>query len=703
MMGFFQRPEFDDPLEDQRARVLFTVARFVLLLLPPFATLHVVAGQMPLTALFIYAFVGAFHLAVLALVKRKRLALAGGVYVGGLFTVMATVTTFFGGISAGQASGLIIVTLFAGLALGRRAGLLFGGLTTTFALGITAVEHAGYLPPSPLKPGLMEDASSIVANLIYATVFVSLALDSLEKAIKNERAGRERNRLRAEQGHALGRLGSFAVTAPTLDALAEEAARTVASILGSRAVLVFERRDDRWHLLASCGVDLEGFDGGLPVDANLERRAIFPADVAQQFSLETRVAAAPLPGRELPRGLLVASLESSEEEGVLDFVETVAALVASAMGRAESELQLRQAQKMEVVGRLAGGVAHDFNNLLTGIIGCGALLQEDLAKDGDSHALARDIVAAGERAALMTRQLLGFSRKQVQVRSCFDLNAVVRDFVPVLQRLVRSDVRVAVECERRELPIFTDRTSVEQVLLNLVVNARDSMPSGGQLLIRTRHEAEAQGASAVLIVEDSGSGMDDDTRRRIFEPFFTTKPDGTGLGLSTVKGIVEDSGGSVEVRSQLGVGTAFELRLPLETGVEKRSSPGRPAPRAAGNERVLLVDDDDLVRATTRRALERAGYLVVDAATGALALERLAQYPDVAAIITDVVMPGLGGAALAEALPPDAPGVIFMSGYVEGFDSRRGPLLAKPFETAELLRLVRETIDRRRARRTNAS
>jgi two-component system, cell cycle sensor histidine kinase and response regulator CckA len=381
--------------------------------------------------------------------------------------------------------------------------------------------------------------------------------------------------------------------------------------------------------------------------------------------------------------------------------------------------QLRQAQKMEAVGRLAGGIAHDFNNLMAVILGYTEVLIARTDATPAQRAKLAHILKASERAASLTRQLLAFSRKQVLEPKLLDLNAVVRDFVQMIGRLIGEDIVVDVEPDSDLGKVHADPGQVEQVILNIALNARDAMPAGGRLTFETANvnvdEAAARahpdarpGAYVRLTVRDTGGGMDAATLSKIFEPFFTTKgPEkGTGLGLATVYGIVAQSGGHVAVESALGRGTTFHVYLPRvpPSGSSPVEIAARPAPSADPHPvTILVVDDDAALRALAEEMLAGNGYGVVVAASGEEALvvvERHGGMVDV--LMTELVMPGMGGPALAERLLIRHPRmkVLFMSGYSDGTISHDGVLdpgvilLSKPFSEKALLQKVREALDR---------
>jgi PAS domain S-box-containing protein len=374
--------------------------------------------------------------------------------------------------------------------------------------------------------------------------------------------------------------------------------------------------------------------------------------------------------------------------------------------RKQLEEQLLQSQKMEAVGRLAGGVAHDFNNVLTVISGHVDLLSTSFGAEDPRKEDLRDIRSAAERATTLTRQLLTFSRSGVIEPVVLDPNEVLTDLEVMLRRIVGEDVTLETDLDPRVGLIRADRGQLEQLIMNLVVNAREAMPSGGRLCLRTRASTLADDAAALLEVADGGEGMDPDTQQRIFEPFFTTKAEGTGLGLATVYGIVQQAGGSMEVSSQPGRGTTFSIRLPVVRLRPEADDPATQRPKA-GEETILLVEDEAMVRALARRVLERHGYRVLEAQAPDEA-RTIFDGPDGAEIdllLSDVVMPGKSGPELAaelRALRPEL-NVLFMSGYTGTHLTQQGvlptttELLRKPFHPDALVTRIRRILDGRPA------
>ena len=389
---------------------------------------------------------------------------------------------------------------------------------------------------------------------------------------------------------------------------------------------------------------------------------------------------------------------------------------------------LEQAQKMEAVGRLAGGIAHDFNNLLVAILGYADVLRGSVTGDDKRVRCIEEIQRAGERAAGLTRQLLAFSRRQVLDRTVVDLNAVVGDVETMLSRLIGEDVVLRTSLQPRLAGVVADRGQVEQVLLNLAVNARDAMPRGGDLLIETRVVTLTEPMSALprplppgryvrLTVSDTGEGMDEEVKSHLFEPFYTTKEKGkgTGLGLSMVYGIVTQSDGALTLVSEPGVGTRFDLWFPPTDRAADPSGGGggggggrpdasaQPAPAASGGgETLLFVEDDPAVCALATEILEIAGFRVVPASTAAEALAALDRHAGpVDALVTDIVLPDMSGIELAERVHAMRPSVriLFTSGYtsesvdVSALERAHAAFLQKPFRTGELVAKIRAVLD----------
>jgi PAS domain S-box-containing protein len=384
--------------------------------------------------------------------------------------------------------------------------------------------------------------------------------------------------------------------------------------------------------------------------------------------------------------------------------------------RKRLEEQLRQSQKMEAIGQLAGGVAHDFNNILTAIVGYTDLLAAEFGGNERQLEDLEEIRKAARRAAALTRQLLAFSRKQVLEPRIIDLNSVVLNLDKMLRSLISENIDLKTDLATNLAAARADPNQIEQVIMNLAINARDAMPEGGTLTIETsnatldhayaaQHVSVVPGDYVMLAVTDTGSGMDESTKARIFEPFFTTKPAGrgTGLGLSTVYGIVKQSGGNIWLYSEPGKGSTFKIYLPAIEALPQdigKADPVEASQRGGGT--ILVVEDDEQLRRLTHRALAGRGYTVLEADRGSTALDIARRHKGtIDLLLTDVIMPDTNGRKLADTIRAARPGlrVLYMSGYPDGAIGNHGMLepgvayLAKPFTTEAIIRKVREVLE----------
>jgi two-component system cell cycle sensor histidine kinase/response regulator CckA len=447
-----------------------------------------------------------------------------------------------------------------------------------------------------------------------------------------------------------------------------------------------------------------------------------PADEVQRFlaQLQNSSKTVPATWRHRTKSGRAVDVELAVHDIQYGGKNVQLAVLMDVTGRRELEEQLRQAQKMEAVGMLAGGVAHDFNNLLTIINGYTQLILNTLRPDDPNRHSAEQVMKAGERAAALTNQLLAFSRRQVLQLKVLDLNRAVSSLSMMLQRLIGEDIDLRLELRPETGRVNADAGQLEQVLMNLAVNARDAMPKGGTLTIETanidldesyagRHIAVKPGPYVLLAVSDTGSGMDEATKQRLFEPFFTTKPPGkgTGLGLSTVFGIVKQSGGSLEVYSEPGRGSSVKIYFPRIDQPISVEAAGRKRQLNRGTETILLVEDDEMVRNLVHETLEREGYKVIGAADP-LEAQRIAEghRGKIQLLITDVVMPRLSGKELAKALVERRPDmkVLYMSGYTDsaivnsGILQKEVAFLQKPFTPSALAAKVRDVLENGRIR-----
>ncbi|PDW00526.1 ATP-binding protein [Candidatus Viridilinea mediisalina] len=492
-----------------------------------------------------------------------------------------------------------------------------------------------------------------------------------------------------------------------LDAVLQSAMDAIIVIDSERRIVLFNAAAEQMFGCTQIAII------GKPIDLLLPKhgdRVLAMAHEQQPLVEVDLLVAQRTDGSEFP-------IEASAAQLVLQEQSLVTLILRDVSARKRLEAQYLQAQKLETVGRLAGGVAHDFNNLLTVIGGYAELVRSDLATSDPLTTDIAQIQAASDRASRLTRQLLAFARKQVIAPVVTNLNQLIEELEPLLRRLLGSDLKLMINLDPALGQVKVDPGQIEQVIVNLAVNARDAMPEGGQLSLRTTqtileepliHGAFdlAAGEYIVLQVSDTGLGIPKDLQTKVFEPFFTTKkPDkGTGLGLATCYGIVRQHGGAITLYSEVGLGTTIVIYLPRTYGeVVKALQPTSMPALPRGNETILLVEDDEHVRALSIRILVQQGYHVLEAHNGAEALQVLkAWHPrPVALLVTDIVMPELGGLALAEQVRGIAPTVklLVVSGYAdhpllnEGFDPTKGHFLQKPFSPASLARKVRMVLD----------
>jgi PAS domain S-box-containing protein len=467
-------------------------------------------------------------------------------------------------------------------------------------------------------------------------------------------------------------------------------------------------------------IGMLGYNSALEVLALDPQKDVFvdPAEytrLVDEFRRTGRMDGFEVRWKRKDGGIIIVRISGRAVAGGDEPADVLEAIAEDITERRLLEDQFRQAQKMEAVGRLAGGIAHDFNNLLMVISGYTEVLLDQLTPGHPLHAKAEAIQQASDRATTLTRQLLAFSRKQLLELKVIDVNAIVTDMERLLRPLIGEDIQLTTSLAPNVGCTRADAGQLEQVIMNLVVNAKDAMPGGGEICIRTasvilddsyrpENTFIKNGPYVMISVSDTGQGMDRETQVRIFEPFFTTKEKGkgTGLGLSTVYGIIKQSGGYVFVQSELGRGTIFTIYFPrVDESSEVRGDIPVSLAAAGGSETVLLVEDEDSVRQLVRETLESRGYRVFEAANGQTALTFAAAHPDpIHLIITDVVMPGLNGHELIQQLLPARPGikVLYLSGYAQDAFSTppaaeaQKTFLQKPFTLQSLARKVREIL-----------
>jgi PAS domain S-box-containing protein len=613
-------------------------------------------------------------------------------------------------------SGLPSVFSLARLALTRHALSLTAAATTGFTLLVVGLVLS---PAYPLATVAIVTMVGAVAALLVSLPVEGRLLRSrqLLAHAAHELSGR---RLQALQSPSAMRDPMAMLTEGFNDALAQVEENLLGNaVQSSGEMIAIADLDGRFSFVNRAFVQAYGYSEEelLGRDLGLVGSDRNTPELLHSLGRETRrggwhgeLLTRRKDGTEFPISLRTSPIrdETGETIGLVGIGHDVTE-------RQALEARLRQAQKMEAVGRLAGGVAHDFNNLLGVIQGYGALLQRQLDHGHPGRDKLDQMIKASERAANLTRQLLAFSRRQVLEPRVLELNAVVTESEPLLRRLVGEDVEVQVLEGASLGRVRADAGQIDQVLMNLVANARDAMPRGGRLLIETANVEWAEGAApgrlpappgryVRLSVRDTGTGIDAETLAHIFEPFFTTKErgKGTGLGLATVYGIVKQSGGYVGVDTEPGKGSSFDVYLPRVDDAVEPAKPAVAPAAVSGAKTILVVEDEDALREVAREVLESNGYRVLTASSGKEALSVAAAHPEpLRLLLTDVVMPGMSGQELADRLRAGRPemSVLFMSGYSDDVVARRGTmggearLLTKPFSVATLAQSVHEVLE----------
>jgi PAS domain S-box-containing protein len=645
-------------------------------------------------------------LGTLFIMRRGYVRLAGGITVGGLWAMLTYAALTSGGIRAPAIGGYVILVLSAGLLLGRQAAV---GVASASALASLAFVYAARAGRMSAPAAIHSDTSIWIANTVYlivAAVLLNRTVDSINRALGRARRELDERR-QAEQ--ALRE--------------SEERYRIVSQLVSDYA-FSYQIADDgaialEW--VTDALTRITGYTQADMITADNWQTTTHPEDLPIAMQRRQRLHAG-LPDvseyrifAKDGRILWLRYYSRPVWDAACRRVVRVYGAVQDITQLKRLEQQLGQTQKLETVGRLAGGIAHDFNNILTIILSNAMLALDSLDQRHPLRQEIEDVQQAAIRAAELTKQLLAFSRQQVLLPRILNLNAIVAEIGKLMRPLIGEDIELIIRLEPQLGQIKADPGQIEQVIMNLAINARDAMPKGGTLLIETAnvdldeayshdHVNVQPGAYILLAISDTGIGMDAATRARIFEPFFTTKDQGkgTGLGLATVHGIVNQSGGHVWVYSEPGHGSSFKVYLPCveETAVAARA----PAPTQStrGDGTILLVEDEPVVRGLAARILRGQGYQVLEAANGRIALEIAANHTGaIDVLLSDVIMPaGISSRELAEQLTRQNARmrVLYMSGYTDDAITHHGVLdagvafLQKPFTPAELLRKVRETL-----------
>jgi len=740
-------PEVDDRDATSTAEVLHWVGWTVLAISTALTVLTLLGVAQTRAPLAIYACVFAVTVGALWLVRAGRVRTAAIAFTLSVWAMLVTATVLFGGTRSPSFFTFFAVVLFAGFLLGGWAAIAFAVLSAAAGAAITWAEARGLLPAPSVPVTSLRLLMAMAAQVAVAAALLHLALRSIKAALE---AARTSERLAVEASRGLARreeqqaivadLGRRALACEDLLDVFDECVRVVAQTIDVELCKVLELLPGAGQFLLRSGVGWnEGLVGHALVGTGRESQAGYTLEtdgaiVVDDFATETRFEAPPLlrdhrvmsgiscviQGHGGPWGVLGAHSLRPRKFGLSEapFLQAVANVLAAAIERKRLEEELRRSQKLEAIGQLAGGVAHDFNNLLTVINGYAEILLMTLERDPDLWSAAEAIHEAANRATWMTQQLLIFSGRRAVARSPLDLNVLVRTMCDMLQRLIGEDIAIRLDLDPELGPVLADAGHIDQIIMNLALNARDAMPRGGTITIETRslpcpELASAAGGTqagvprARIVVSDDGIGMRPELQSRIFEPFFTTKEPGkgTGLGLATVYGIVKQSGGEIRVESRPGYGTRFEIDLPQTedaADVGLPSIPGRQQQTVEGaRETILLVEDDDAVRRLVGDVLERSGYTVLKASNGREGLEVEAQHETpIHALVTDVVMPEMGGIELSRRIRSRRPGIriLFTSGYdkhgsAAHLERPEGAIvLAKPFPLDSLVAKLRELL-----------
>lgn len=716
-VGWLTRaPEFDDPSVAARARLLLNVLRILIGGIGAAIVLAILDPRNELTTTV--AFYGPVAVCLglaFALLQRRRLVAAGWVLSALIFVLVTAVIVLLGGVTGNNAVAYVLAVMVANTCISRRAAVLMAVLSCGTTGLVAFLEHDQRLP-NPVAPITAFNAwIAVTVTIIVAAVLHNLAVSSREaslfeasEALVRLREAQGENETRALHGKALADLSSSALAVSDARSFCARASSVAASLLSTDAVVYLEfDDDDRVSVASAYGCD------PLPTQKVAARESLLPVP-PRVLSLDDAGVRSTISGLgQLPTaaGLLVpvrgayrtfgllGALSSTQRRYSRDevqFLTTLASITASLLERERMLERAERAQKMEVVGRLAGGVAHDFNNLLTVMSGVSELLAESVAPGSDDATLLADLDDAITRATLLGRQLLAVSRRQVVAPTPLDLCLLVREFLPMAKRLIGDDVTLIERLPARAAFAVVDQSSIEQILLNLIVNARDAMPEGGTVNVSIEDASEG---SIDLTVSDTGMGIAESARQRLFQPFFTTKEQGTGLGLATVADIIARIGGSIHVSSKPGAGATFRVSFP-RPAEPVSDSPTSEAPLSLGGRRarILLAEDHDLVRANIVRMLSTSNYDVVAVSEGGEALRVLKTGDPFDLLVTDVTMPGLGGRQLAEVIVDtehETP-ILFISGHFDAATQglpEQARFLAKPFTREALLAAIAGAIE----------
>ncbi len=720
MRGFFTSPTLSTEEETRYARLFHQVVIVLLGWMSVYVAIQwFVLPQYQLRWAVTILLLSGVCCAMLALNRQGRTRLASRLLVGAMvfFATLASFTA--GGIRSPGAATYLIIVMIASMLLGRQAAAITAAVCGLASLGLVTAEIEGVLPDRRVEHTALSFWIGITGWLVVVLEMQRLSRSTIEEAL--QRARRElQERIRIDE-QLKAAAAELEKREAEFRAIFENTPIAITMVDGAGKIFNCNRSLERllgYRVAQVTGKNIADLTHPEDRESSVQLYRSLVAGERSFYQIEKRYVRND--GRIVWGRLAAFAIDDAA--GKFQFgvgmIEDVTARKKAEEEKKVLEVQLVQAQKMESIGKLAGGVAHDFNNLLTVIVGYSEMVLAGLPKGDPAGPLVKEMLHAGERASSLTRQLLAFSRKTVLAPKVLDVNELVANLGKMLRRLIGEDIQLTMVLGSKLDRVKADPGLLEQAMINLAVNARDAMPQGGRLTIETKeaeldegyllgHPGAQPGRYIVLAVTDTGCGIDPGIQNQIFEPFFTTKEvgKGTGLGLSMVYGFAKQSGGYVTCDSQPGKGASFRLYLPcIAEGVvaSEVARRGVEVPQILSPKTILLVEDEEAVRNLAQLVLQRCGYDVLVAANGRQALKIAEEHPaPIHLLVSDVVMPELTGSQVAVALRPVHPEtkVLFLSGYMDDAMIRhrilesRAAFLQKPFSPPHLASKVREVLE----------
>ncbi|HEY86097.1 MAG TPA: response regulator [Chloroflexi bacterium] len=703
---FLTPPIFEDEDKTRLANLLNTLLLFATVLVALYSLILPFTTPNPAPVSLFLGIIILILIVTFFLMRQGKIKMTANISIAILWIFVAGMTFFLGGIFNPSFTSLILIIFGAGFLLGTRAAVIYTILSILYSLGLLYAEMRGLLPKalSPVTPSSFW--AGIVINFIAVAVFIALANRSIGRALERVRQELdERRRTESELRISEQRFRTLIVNYPDMIFVVDVPTRII-TFVNRDSFLGYTRQELEDADPISFAVALD--DHYLTI-AHWEEMLL--PDNQNLDPIEYRIISK---DRQMEWVQNRKTVLSRDKVGCPVQVLITLTLTTE---RKQLEEQFLQAQKMEAVGRLAGGVAHDFNNLLTVIMSYAELGLKTIPNGNPARAEIKEINTVAHRAGGLTQQLLAFARKQMVEPKVIDLNKLISNLNKMLYRLIGEDIELVLSLAADLKATKVDVGQIEQVLTNLVINARDAMPQGGRLTIETTninltedyarmHFDIPPGQYVMFSVSDTGIGMSDEIKAHIFEPFFSAKEagKGTGLGLATCYGIIKQSNGHISVYSEVGEGTTFKIYLPrVKQAGERESTQKLAADIPGGNETILLAEDEAIVRDPSARILRDMGYTVLEAENGADALQILQAQnnPTLNLLISDVIMPKMGGVELAKELQALQPTlkILYISGHTDsaifryGMPGKGSSFLQKPFSAGALARKVRDLLD----------